>query len=101
MSTPVLLYLSFLLFTLGIVVVLIKRNAIVVLLGIELILSAAILNAINFNHQFPDRMDGQFFALFVIVIAVCEAVVGMSIIIRVYRYYHTSVPDQIKDLNER
>jgi len=99
--SPVLLYLSFLLFALGVLVVLTKRNAIVVLLGIELILSAAILNAIHFNQQFPDRMDGQLFALFIIVIAVCEAVVGMSIIIRVYRYYHTAVPDQINELNER
>ncbi|MCE2935060.1 MAG: NADH-quinone oxidoreductase subunit NuoK [Cyclobacteriaceae bacterium] len=99
--SPVLLYLSFLLFALGVSVVLTKRNAIVVLLGIELILSAAILNAIHFNQQFPDRMDGQLFALFIIVIAVCEAVVGMSIIIRVYRYYQTAVPDQINELNER
>lgn len=95
-----LLYLSALLFAVGITVVIVKRNAIMVLLGIELMLNAANLNLIGFNRLYPDRHDGQMFALFIIVVAVCEAAVGLAIILRVYKYYQTAVPDQISELKD-
>jgi NADH:ubiquinone oxidoreductase subunit K len=95
-----LLYLSALLFAVGLTVVIVKRNAILVLLGIELMLNAANLNLIGFNRLYPERTDGQMFALFVIVVAVCEAAVGLAIILRVYKYYQTAVPDQISELKD-
>ncbi len=95
-----LLYLSALLFAVGITVVIIKRNAIMVLLGIELMLNATNLNLVGFNRLYPERTDGQMFALFVIVVAVCEAAVGLAIILRVYKYYQTAVPDQISELKD-
>ena len=96
-----LLYLSALLFCTGLVVVFTKRNAILILLGIELMLNGANLNLVAFNHTQPGLFDGQIFALFVIVVAVCEAAVGMAILLRVYHFYNTSVPDQISELKEK
>ncbi len=95
-----LLYLSALLFAVGLTVVIVKRNAIMVLLGIELMLNAANTNLIGFNRLYPERTDGQMFALFVIVVAVCEAAVGLAIILRVYKYYQTAVPDEVSELKD-
>ena len=91
------LFLSAFLFSIGLTVIIIKRNAIMVLIGIELILNAANLNLIAFNQLQPDKISGQMFAVFIIVIAVSEAAVGLAIVLRVYKYYQTSVPDQISD----
>ena len=95
-----ILFLSALLFSCGLMIVIIKRNAIMILLGIELMLNASNLNLVAFNQLHPHLFDGQFFALFVIIVAVCEAAVGLAIILRVYKYYHTSVPDQISELKD-
>jgi len=93
-----ILFLSALLFSAGMVVVIIKRNAIMILLGIELMLNASNLNLIAFNQLYPEKMAGQMFVLFVIVVAVCEAAVGLAIILRVYQHYQTSVPDEVTEL---
>jgi NADH:ubiquinone oxidoreductase subunit K len=96
-----LLYLGALLFSAGLLVAITKRNAIMVLLGIELMLNASNINLVAFNQLYQDRLDGQMFALFVIVVAVCEAAVGLAIVLRVYRNYQTSIPDQVDELKER
>jgi NADH-quinone oxidoreductase subunit K len=88
------------LFSVGIVIVIVKQNAVMVLLGIELMLNAANINLVTFNLLHPDRLDGQLFGLFVIVVAVCEAAVGLAIVLRVYHYYHSSVPDEINLLKD-
>lgn len=93
-----LLYLSAFLFCMGLVIAIIKRNAIMVLIGIELMLNAANLNLVALNQQHGPAPDGQVFALFVIIIAVCEAAVGLAIVLRVYRYFQTSIPDEIAEL---
>jgi NADH:ubiquinone oxidoreductase subunit K len=90
--------LSAFLFSLGLVIVLIKRNAIMVLMGIELMLNAANINLIAFNQKNISAYDGQVFALFVMVIAVCETAVGLAIILQVYRHFHSSIPDEINEL---
>lgn len=95
-----LLLLGAFLFCTGLAVVIIKRNAILVLIGIELMLNAANLNLIAFNRIHAARHDGQMFALFVIIVAVCEAAVGLAIVLRVYRYFQSSVPDEINQLKE-
>lgn len=95
-----LLYLGALLFTTGLVVVITKRNAIMVLLGLELMLNAANLNLVAFNQHTPGTPDGQMFALFVIVVAVSEVAVGLAIVLRVYRYYQTAVPDEVRELKD-
>ncbi|MEJ1241321.1 NADH-quinone oxidoreductase subunit NuoK [Chryseolinea sp. T2] len=95
-----LLFLGALLFSAGLSIVIIKRNMIFVLMGIELLLNSSVLNLVAFNRIHNDVPDGQIFGLFVIVIAVCEAAVGLAIVIQVYRYYQSSVPDQINELKE-
>jgi NADH:ubiquinone oxidoreductase subunit K len=95
-----ILYLSAFLFSVGLMIIVIKQNAIAVLLGIELLLNAANLNLIAFSQVHPQALTGQVFALFVIVVAVCEAAVGLAIVLRVYKYYQTSVLTEITELKE-
>jgi NADH-quinone oxidoreductase subunit K len=101
-SYPVehLLLLGALLFSAGLMIVIIKRNTIMILLGIELMLNASNLNLVTFNQLDPGILEGQLFALFVIVVAVCEAAVGLAIVFRVYKYYHTSIPDDVNILKD-
>jgi NADH:ubiquinone oxidoreductase subunit K len=94
------LYLGALLFSVGLTIIIIKRNAIMVLLGIELMLNASNLNLVAFNQLNPSTLDGQFFALFVIIVAVCEAAVGLALVLRVYHEYKTSVPDELHELKD-
>ena len=95
-----MLILSALLFSAGIVVVIVKRNAIMILLGIELMLNASNLNLVAFNQVHPEKPAGQMFAVFVIVVAVCEAAVGLAIVLRIYQYYKTSIPDEVTELKD-
>jgi len=90
--------LSVLLFSVGLMVVIMKRNAIMMLMGIELMLNAANINLIAFNQKTPNELDGQLFSLFVMVIAVCETAIGLAIILQVYRHYGSSIPDEINEL---
>ncbi|MBL0742542.1 NADH-quinone oxidoreductase subunit NuoK [Chryseolinea lacunae] len=94
------LYLGAFLFSTGLIVIITKRNTIMVLLGLELMLNASNLNLVAFNSLHPGSLQGQMFALFVIVVAVCEAAVGLAIVLRVYRQYRTSVPDHVNELNQ-
>lgn len=94
-----LLYFSAFIFSTGLLVTIVKRNAIVMLLGIELMLNAANLNLVLFNRT--GHMDGQMFALFIILVAVCEAAVGMALVLQMYRHYHTTLTDHISELKEK
>jgi len=98
--TSHMIYLGALLFSVGLTIVVVKRNMIIVLLGIELMLNASVLNLVAFNQQHGQSIDGHMFGLFVIVIAVCEAAIGLAIIIQVYRYYQTPVPEDVNELSE-
>jgi len=90
-----LLVFSALLFSIGLAIVLIRKNTIVILMGVELILNAANINLIGFSRQQPGLMDGQLFALFTMVVAAAEASVALAIVIKVYRHYRTA---QINEL---
>ncbi|WP_027000637.1 NADH-quinone oxidoreductase subunit NuoK [Eisenibacter elegans] len=92
------LYISAFLFSAGVLAVVSKRHAIVVLMGIELMLNAANLNLVAFSQYDPVRLQGQTFALFVIVVAAAEISVGLAIVIRVYRYYRTVWLDEVHQL---
>jgi NADH:ubiquinone oxidoreductase subunit K len=96
-----ILLLAALLFSIGLLIVFIKRNAIMILLGIELMFNSANLNLVAFNQSQPLLLDGQIFALFIIIVAVCEAAIGIAIILRAYQYYHSAIPDQISELKEK
>lgn len=84
------LFLSAALFAIGLCIVLVKKNVIVVLMGIELILNAANINLVAFSRQSPDLFGGQMFALFVIVVAAAESAVALAIIIKVYQFFKTA-----------
>jgi NADH:ubiquinone oxidoreductase subunit K len=99
-TSEIILYLGAFLFCIGFTVLLTRRNLIMMLIGIELMLNAANLNLIAFNTLYPSSIDGQFFILFIMVVAVCEAAVGIALVLRVYHFYKTSLPDQISDLKE-
>ena len=78
--------LSALLFCIGIYGVLTRRNAIGILMGIELMLNAANINLVAFGRfHHPEVLVGHIFAVFVITIAAAEAAVGLAIVIAVYR----------------
>ncbi len=84
MSLANYIYLAIILFTIGAVTVLTRRNAIIVFLGIELMLNAANLAFVTFA-RYHGNLDGQVIALFVMVVAAAEVVVGLAIIMSIYR----------------
>jgi len=85
--------LSLILFTIGSVGVLVRRNAIVVFMNIELMLNATNLAFVSFSRQ-NGNLDGQVAAFFVMVVAAAEVVVGLAIIVSIYRTRRsTSVDD--------
>ena len=97
--TPLTSYLliSSLLFSIGLAGALTRRNAILVLVGIELMLNAANLNFIAFWRygSHPQALTGIMFAIFSIGVAAAEAAVGLALIISIYRHYKTTNLDQI------
>lgn len=88
------LILSGILFTIGAVGVLIKRNAIVIFMCIELMLNAVNLAFVTFARQL-NSMDGQIFVFFIMTVAAAEAAVGLAIIIAIYRNKATVNVDNI------
>jgi NADH-quinone oxidoreductase subunit K len=97
---PVLL--AALLFSIGIYGVLARRNAILVLMAVELMLNAVNLNLVAFDVWLRDRLlAGQVFTLFVITIAAAEIGLGLAIILLVFRNRATAALDELRDLRER
>jgi len=88
------LVMAALLFTIGCVGVLVRRNVIVMLMSIELMLNAANLTFIAFAHELQS-MTGHVFALFVITVAACEAAVGLAIVLALFRRRQTTDADDV------
>src|SRR5262245_34622230 len=83
------LLLSLVIFSLGMVCVLTRRNAIGILMGVELILNSANINYLAFSRYSAGGYDGQVFALFVIMLAAAEAAIGLAIVLGIYQTFHT------------
>lgn len=94
------LLISAILFSLGLYCVVTRRNAILVLMGIELILNAANINFIAFSRFGGYRLDGQMVAVFVIILAAAEAAVALAIVLNIYRRFNTVNVDEISKLRE-
>lgn len=94
------LLLSALLFAIGLAGAVTRRNAIVALIGIELMLNAANLNFIAFWRfgPNPEALAGVMFVIFSIALAAAEAAVGLALIIAIYRHYKTANLDEVKNL---
>ncbi len=90
-----ILLVSCALFSLGVYGMLTRRNAIGLLLALELILNAAALNFVLFSRLFG-HVHAQAFALFIIALAACEAVVGLAIILTLTRSAHTILADTVE-----
>lgn len=102
-----------LLFATGITVVLIRRSAVAMLLGVELVANAAALNFVAFNHYLaaqrqvilaegaPSRVllfEGQMFTIFIITIAAAEAAVALALLLNLYNMLNTAEMDDVKAL---
>src|SRR5262245_38413410 len=84
------------LFSIGVYGALSRRNAIGILMGIELILNAVNVNLVAFwRYSTPGDIDGQIFAIMVITLAAAEAAVGLAIVIAVYRQRHSAEVEQL------
>jgi NADH:ubiquinone oxidoreductase subunit K len=88
------LLVSAALFSLGILGVLTRKNAVNVLMGIELILNSANINLVAFSRYSSRGIDGQLFAIFVIVVAASEVAVALAIVLTMYRLLKTVNLDQ-------
>ena len=86
------LYVASLLFTIGAVGVVVRRNAIVVFMCVELMLNAANLAFVTFA-RINGNIEGQIVAFFTMVIAACEVVIGLAIIVTIYRYRRSASVD--------
>ncbi|MED5475209.1 MAG: NADH-quinone oxidoreductase subunit NuoK [Candidatus Neomarinimicrobiota bacterium] len=94
-SLSTYLIISAILFSLGIYGVMTRRNAVAILMGIELILNSANLNFVAFNRfSGMERLEGQVFSIFVIVLAAAEAAIALAIIINLYKNLNTVDVDE-------
>ncbi|HEY1010111.1 MAG TPA: NADH-quinone oxidoreductase subunit NuoK [Daejeonella sp.] len=94
------MFISAVLFCLGLYAVLTKRNAIQVLIGIEFMINAAILNFVAFGRFDKATGGGQMFALFAIVLAAAGVAVALAIILNVYKHFRTINPAKIDSLKD-
>jgi NADH:ubiquinone oxidoreductase subunit K len=92
------IFLSAALFVIGLMIVIIKKNAIVVLIGIELMLNSANLNLVAFSQIDQEHFHGQIFTLFVIVIAAAEAAIALAIVLNIFRQFGVSDVDKVNQL---
>jgi NADH-quinone oxidoreductase subunit K len=99
-------FISSAMFVLGIFTMVTRRNAIYVLMGAELILNAAALNFVAFARHYGSKggpggaLDGQMFAIFIIILAAAEAAVALGIVLQLFHHFPTidvSKPDRLGD----
>jgi NADH:ubiquinone oxidoreductase subunit K len=86
-------------FFVGLMGVIIRRNLITMLMGIELMLNAVNINFVAFNHYlYPHRLEGHFFALIIMAVAAAEAAIAIALIINIYRRFATVSVDDVDEL---
>jgi NADH-quinone oxidoreductase subunit K len=96
------LLLASLLFAIGVYGVLVRRNAVLVLMGVELMLNAVNINLVAFDAHFRDVLHGgQTFALFIIVIAAAEIGLALAIVLMVFRTHGHVDVDELRSLADR
>jgi NADH-quinone oxidoreductase subunit K len=94
------LFVSSILFSLGIFGIVTRRNAVMVLMGIELVLNASNINFIAFAKYGNFGLQGQIMALFVIVLAAAEAAIALAIVLNIYKTFSTVNVDEIDTLKD-
>jgi len=93
------LYLAIVLFMMGVVGVLVRRNVLIVLMSIELMLNGANIAFISFSRLWGD-LGGQVFAMFVIAVAAAEAAVGLAIVVSIFRSRNRADIDDVSMLRD-
>lgn len=93
------LFLAFSLFIIGMVGVLVRRNVLIMLMSIELMLNGANVALITFSRLWGD-LDGQVFSMFVIGVAAAEAAVGLAIVVSIFRTRASADVDQLTTLRD-
>ena len=96
-TTAHYLVLSFVIFAIGLIGIVARRNMITVLMSLELVLNAVNLNFIAFSHQLGD-LTGQIFAIFTITVAAGEAAVGLGILVAVFRLRGSTEIDRAQEM---
>ncbi|RMF06416.1 MAG: NADH-quinone oxidoreductase subunit NuoK [Candidatus Neomarinimicrobiota bacterium] len=99
-SLSIYLLVAAILFGLGVYAIMTRRNAIAILMGVELVLNAANLNFVAFARFGGMNSSGHVFALFVIVLAAAEAAVALAIIINLYHNLHTINVEEASTLKQ-
>lgn len=98
-SLPVVLGVAALLFGIGLYGVLSQTNAIMVIMGVELMLGAAMLNVVGFlRYSQPEGTSGSFFVLVIMTLMALEATVGFALVISAWRYRKTAELDDLTEL---
>jgi len=92
------LVVSGVLFSLGVLCIIIRRNAVNVLMGIELIFNAANINLVAFARFNGVPVHGQMFAIFVIMVAAAEVAIALAILLTIYRHYRSVNLDNVHSL---
>ncbi|MCS6824663.1 MAG: NADH-quinone oxidoreductase subunit NuoK [Cytophagaceae bacterium] len=95
-----ILILSVLLFTTGVYVVISRKNAIHLLIGIELIFLSASMNFIAFSYHDPSLLQGQVFSLFIIIVAAAESSLVLAMLLQVVRHFRSIDIDKVNDPKE-
>jgi len=93
------LVISAMLFAFGLFAVVTRKNAIVILMGVELMLNAANINFLAFS-KYNGGMEGVMFSLFVIVLAAAEAAIALAIVINIYKTFNTVDVSSIDSMKE-
>jgi NADH-quinone oxidoreductase subunit K len=96
---PQYLVVSAFLLALGLYAIVTRKNAVAILMGVELVLNAGLLNLVAFS-RFGGGLDGQVFALFGIVLAAAEAVVALAIVLQLFRAMRSVDAARATDLKE-
>ncbi|MBI5537604.1 MAG: NADH-quinone oxidoreductase subunit NuoK [Deltaproteobacteria bacterium] len=86
------------LFGFGMLCIMTRRHAVGILLGVELILNAAALNFVAFEHFISGGVSGQIFTVFIITLAASEAAIALAIVLQVYRTHRTVMADELTDM---
>ena len=105
MTAQTMLTVAAVLFSLGLFCVLTRRNAVSILMGVELILNAANINLVAFSryggsHPGGPALDGQVAAIFVIILAAAEAAIALAIVLNIYNRFQTVNVDEVSSLKE-